>query len=113
MGVESQQELEAFFNIAEFGDEAAFSWDGETRTVAGLFDDPAVTLSPGGLPTARNSPIMAQVADVTSVQPRFICPSHLAAGIPKRADVTIAGREFSIADRRSEGGLQHFFLHEI
>ena len=111
--VESQAELEAFFNPTEFGDTAVFRWAEEEREVAGLFDDPAVTLSPGGLPTSRTSPVMTQVADFTSLQPRFICPSHLATGIPRRADVTIAGRDFSIADRRSEGGLQHFFLHEL
>ena len=110
--VESQAELEAFFNPTEFGDTAVFRWAEDEREVAGIFDDPALTVSPGGLPTSRSSPVMLQVADVTTVQPRFICPTHLAAGIPKSADITINGRDFSIADRRSEGGLQHFFLHE-
>lgn len=111
--VESQAELEAFFNPTEFGDTAVFRWAEEEREVTGLFDDPALTLSPGGLPTSRNSPVMSQVVDLTSVQPRFICPSHAAIGIPKSADITVNGRDFSIADRRSEGGLQHFFLHEL
>lgn len=111
MAVESPDELEAFFDVEEFGVVAMFTWDDQQRTVAGLFDDPAITIAPVGLPTSRESSVMSGVGDMTSVQPRFICPTHKVAGIPKRASLSIDGQDYTVSDRRAEGGLTHYFLH--
>lgn len=111
MAVESPQELEGFFDVEEFGVVALFAWDDQQREVAGLFDDPAISIAPGGLPTSNESSVMSGVTDITSVQPRFICPTHKVAGIPKRASLAIDGQDYTVSDRKSEGGLTHYFLH--
>lgn len=111
MAVESTDELEGFFDPEEFGDVSLFSWDDNQREVAGLFDDPAIGLTPTGIATGGQSSVTDGQLDITDRQPRFICPTHRVDDIPRKAIFSIDGADYTIANRKREGGLTHFYLH--
>lgn len=108
-------DMAVFFSPDEFGVTATCRLHGgAVVTVAGIYDEPATTISPGAMVSSSRSPVSLAVADVTIGAPFFLAPTaQLLPVLPELDTITIDGRDYIVTDKREDGGLTRLLLHIV
>lgn len=102
MSVETSAELQAFFDVNEFGVLATLTLvSGGSLVVNGIFEDP------------WEEPVLDGI-DLTTVAPTFRCRSDDLTGVAKGDAVAVVGRSFTIRRQHPDGtGITLLLLQEV
>lgn len=77
MGVETLDELMAFFSASEFGEVATVVES--AQQLPGFYDETHTPLSPGVVNAGTRSPVMMAAGEISTTSPVFVSPAILVA----------------------------------